>query len=156
MKRKTQILFLLCAFFISCQQIKYAGEYSFGTSPEEGRTGGVYIYPDTDSTLLFYLELSRGAPSYNSGAISGQLMITSPGQASITRIDTENLLNCGLIFIFEKQKLTISTVDGHKDCGFGYAVYADGKYEKKSDSIPLYFIDRTGEKTFFKDLDWNE
>jgi hypothetical protein len=47
---------------------KYLGIYSYGDDVEKGKTGTVFIYPETDSTILFYIDLNRGAPSYNMGS----------------------------------------------------------------------------------------
>ena len=155
MNKAIQLFFFLFSLFSSLafgQSVKYAGKYLFGTSPEEGATGLASIHPDTDSTLLIYLELSRGAPNYHSGALIGKLDINTPGQATYINIDKKNFLNCHLEFTFKNKKLSISTKEGFDDCGFGYGVFADAEYKKKRHKKPLFFIDRVGEKTFFKDL----
>ena len=155
MFKPIQILFISLFLYTSLafgQSVKYAGEYIYGASPEQGATGLASIYPDTDSTLLIYLELSRGAPNYHSGALLGKLVINSSGQASYINIDKKNFLNCHLEFTFKNKNLTISTKEGFDDCGFGYGVFADAEYTKKRHKKPKYFIDRVGEKTLFKNL----
>src|SRR5579859_7526274 len=55
----------------------YAGSYYIGTNIEKGRVGSVTVYPETDSTVLFYFEANRGAPSYNMGQLYGRLIIVN-------------------------------------------------------------------------------
>ena len=147
-----QILIFFCSSLAFGQGVKYAGEYTFGTSPEKGPTGLASIYPESDSTLLVYLELSRGAPNYHSGALIGRLVINTKGNATYIQINKQNLINCRLDFAFNRKNLTISTKEGSDNCGFGYGVMADSQYKKKRNKKPVYFIDRVGEKTFFKNL----
>ena len=54
---------------------KYAGIYSFGQDVEKMPVGNLTIYPETDSTILFYIDICRGAPSYNLGQHYGRLLI---------------------------------------------------------------------------------
>ncbi len=138
------------------QDIVYGGTYTYGTTPDNGRTGVIYIYPNSDSTLLFYLELNRGAPSYNSGAIVGQMNIYSLGEADFTMIKENDFINCSMNFWFNNDSLFIRTNDQADDCGYGHAVYSHGDFKKTKKEIPEYFVDRSGEKTWFKDLDWEK
>lgn len=41
----------------------YAGVYTFGKDTE-APNGSIIVYPETDTTILFYIELSNGAPAY--------------------------------------------------------------------------------------------
>lgn len=43
---------------------KYAGVYTYGDTTEYG-AGSIIIYPESDTTVLFYFETNRGAPSYH-------------------------------------------------------------------------------------------
>ena len=45
---------------------KNAGIYSYGDL-EKTRIGTIFIYPETDNSILFNIDLNRGAPSYNIG-----------------------------------------------------------------------------------------
>ena len=47
------------------QNEKFGGIYRFGTNVENGPVGGITLYQLYDSTALFYLDICRGAPSYN-------------------------------------------------------------------------------------------
>ncbi len=138
------------------QGIEYAGTYSYGTTSDSGRCGVIYVYPNSDTTLLFYLELSGGAPSYNSGAIVGQMNIYSPGKADFTMIKENDFINCSMNFWFTNDSLYIRTNDEADDCGYGYAVYSHGDFKLTDKKKPEFFVDRRGEKTWFNKLDWKE
>jgi uncharacterized protein (TIGR02145 family) len=120
------------------------GTYSFG---DEGPSGTALIYPLTDSSALFYIDLSLGAPSYNSGSMSGQMAIKgSIGKYVLKDEDFDCILN----FKFSSQKLDITTESGHDNCGFGGNVYADNSYKQLDKPIPEYFIDIQGDTVFFE------
>ena len=138
------------------QDVDYAGTYTYGASPDKGRTGVIYVYPDSDSTLLFYLELNRGAPSYNSGAITGQMNIYSPGKANFTMIKETDFINCSMNFWFTNDSLFIRTNDKADECGYGYGIHSYGDFKRTNKEKPEFFIERNGEKTWFKSLDWRK
>jgi hypothetical protein len=54
---------------------KYSGVYSFGNDVEKGEVGVVTVYAETDSTILFFIDICRGAPSYNLGQRYSRLKI---------------------------------------------------------------------------------
>ncbi len=128
---------------------KYAGTYSYGKDIEKGRIGTIFIYSETDSTILFYIDLNRGAPSYNMGSLYGRVKIINGSGTFFTKFDySEN--SCKWNFRFLKNDLTIKTVDEQDDCGFGYAVIADGIFRKTSNKMLNYFEDMEGKKIYFK------
>jgi len=131
------------------ERINYGGIYSYGTYPGTGQTGIIYVYPNSDSTLLFYLDLSRGAPSYNSGSLVGQMNIYSPGEANYTMSPKEYDLNCSLNFQFKNDTLYIRTNDNADDCGYGYGVYSEGNFILIDSITPEFYIDGVSEKTYF-------
>ena len=57
------------------KRINITGTYKFGDNVENGRAGSLVVYPLTDQTALFFLDVSRGAPSYNQGQIFGEMII---------------------------------------------------------------------------------
>ncbi len=127
--------------------LKYGGTYSYGSNVEKGRIGTIYIYPETDSTILFYIDLNRGAPSYNTGYLYGRVIIKNDNGTFYTKIDpAEN--GCKLIFKFSRSKLTIQSIE--VNCGFGGLVYADGEFKKISKKPLDYFEDVEGKKVYFK------
>jgi hypothetical protein len=106
----------------------------------------VEIHQINPGKIFFYLEVGRGAPDYNSGALYGTLTLNKKsGNYEYIPKDTVN--NCKLVFIRYNNKLIIKTVNG--DCPFGYGVTADGIYKLTSKKNPQYFIDREDKKINF-------
>lgn len=128
---------------------KYAGKYQFGFNfGEEGESGGILaVYPKSETTILFNLELSRGAPSYNSGTMVQDLIIDKNGKADL--ILNDDFYNCHLSFIFTPINVSIKELN-EDGCGFGYGVSATGLYQKIDQAIPLYFTDLHGVTFYFK------
>ena len=158
--KKTVIFALLFFSMISYSQVqvdktnklltsKYQGTYSYGKDVERGRIGTIFIYPETDSTILFYIDLNRGAPSYNMGSRYGQLKITNGSGTFYTKLGSSNK-GCKLTFLFSKKSLTIETVEEQDDCEFGYAVVADGVFMRTTNKLPDYFVDMEEKKIYFK------
>ena len=128
---------------------KYAGTYSFGTNIEKERIGTIFIYPETDTTILFYIDLNRGAPSYNMGSLYGRVRITNGVGTFETKFGFGDK-GCRWTFKFLKNNLIIKTVDGQDKCGFGAYVFADGEFKQTSNKTSDYFEDMEGRKFYFK------
>lgn len=146
------IVLLLAGLNGFAQNIDYGGTYSYGTSPDSGSTGLIYVYPNSDSTILFYLELNRGYPSYNSGAILGVMNIYELGVADFTMTKDEDF-DCSMSFRFTNDSLYIRTNNKSDNCGYGYGIHSHGNYKLINSKTPEFFYDGTGEKTYFKTLD---
>ena len=128
---------------------KYKGFYSFGTSVEKGKVGTIQVYSETDSTILFCIDLNRGAPSYNMGFLYGRLkIIKDSGMFYFKDTNLEN--GCKWSFKFSKYILKIKTLENMDDCGFGGGVFADGIYKRISSKTQNYFQDGEGRKFYFK------
>ena len=102
---------------------RYAGEYIF--NPEGGDDyGRVFIYDQTDGNILFDLRKNMGAPSYNSGELSGEVKI----------VDGKGLFksseygDCILEFVFTDNSVTISQKEGGYECGFGMNVIVNDTF----------------------------
>jgi hypothetical protein len=128
---------------------KYGGNYSFGTDIEKGRIGNIIVYPETDSTILFYVDVNRGAPSYNMGALYGRAKITGGRGTFYINLDSSDK-GCKWEFKFSKGMVSLKTIDSYYDCGFGNAVYVDGDFKQSSSSIPVNFEDLEGNSISFK------
>lgn len=122
----------------------FEGTYQYGTDIENGPVGRVTIYQSNDSSALFYLDICRGAPSYNLGQILGELSIE--GNKGIYNED------CSLLFEFHDDQLKIQTDDKNSECGFGHAVYADNSYKLINRTKPKFFIDGQGDTIYFEGL----
>lgn len=126
---------------------KYQGDYSWGNKPEYG-SGSVIIYPETDSTVLFYIDICRGLPDLNMGSLYGRLKIKNGhGIYSSTLFG-----KCMWQVIINNKTLVISTLNNCEDCGFGYGVFADHKYERKNRKKPKYFENGEGTKIYFNQI----
>ena len=128
---------------------KYAGTYGYGKDVEKGRIGTIFIYPETDSTILFYIDLNRGAPSYNMGSLYGRVKIINSSGTFYTKFDYSDN-GCKWTFLFLRSNLTIKTIDEQDNCGFGGAVFADGIFKRISNKMLDYFEDMEGKKIYFK------
>ncbi|MFT3794323.1 hypothetical protein [Flavobacterium sp.] len=125
----------------------YAGIYTFGNDTE-APNGSIIIYPETDTSVLFYIDLANGAPAYHVGALYGRAEVEKGKGEFFQKSDgAEN--NCRWKMAFDKDKLTIETVEGQYDCGFGQAVYADEIYLRKKQQIIEYFNSGKSRKVYF-------
>jgi len=145
------ILLVLLAFFFSGfyhlpRTKKFAGRYSYGKDPENGRAGFIDIYPETDSSILFYLDLNRGAPSYNMGQLYGRAKLIGNSGVFFMKNGKNN---CRFRLTFSRGVVVLKTVDDSFDCPFGGGVFVDGNYKQFSKKAPKYFIGPTGEDTIY-------
>lgn len=125
---------------------KYAGTYSYDRGEKGSAT--IRVYPESDTTVLFYIDINRGAPSYHMGIMYNRLVVYGDSARFYTRLEYMDM-GCEWAFIFSKKGLQISTINGESGCGFGYGVHADGKYIRKSRKIPRHFKTMGGEKVYF-------
>lgn len=131
--------------------LNIGGTYSFGDDVEKGAVGSVIVYPLTDNSALFFLDVCRGAPSYNLGQMFGQMTIKDNIGIYDSKLDDEDI-NCLLKFEFNSEGLKVTAVEGRDDCGFGHAVYADNTYKRLDKSTPKYFINGEADTIIFKGL----
>jgi hypothetical protein len=129
--------------------VKYAGTYSFGKDIEKGRIGYISVFPETDSTIRFYVEANRGAPSYGMGSLYGRVKMINGQGTFYNKLDSTDK-GYKFTFSFSKRMLTLRTIDGYEDCGFGFGVYVDGDYKQYSNKIPVRFVDLEGHNIPFK------
>ena len=131
---------------------KYAGTYRFGSYGDPTQTGPggqVIIYALSDDSVLFYLDVSRGAPSYNMGSLYNRLTVGSDKCVFNKKLDYCES-PCKLEFVFKDSILTVSTLENGYDCGFGGNVIADGVYKKVDSNQPEYFENAHGKKVYFE------
>ncbi|MBS1745885.1 MAG: hypothetical protein JST21_06925 [Bacteroidetes bacterium] len=128
-----------------------AGTYSFGNNIEKEAVGSVKIYPITNDSVIFFLDVNLGAPSYNSGQLLGKMEIKD-SVATYQSKAGDNSMNCALSFHFSDGQVTITTDSSHNDCGFGGNVTADHTFKLIDKTTPEYYINGTGDTIFFKGL----
>jgi hypothetical protein len=167
MKKAVIILALIAIAAGSCTQaakknaetstsVQYGGIYSYGDTSKDSETpnGTVYIYPENDSTALFYVYVCKGAPSYNSGSIDGRITIRNNKAVFQKRLAYEKM-DCVLYFEFGENGLTIDEDEEDCGCGFGNAVFIIKKtFQCKSAQIPQYYTNISNEKIYFSE--WTE
>jgi len=137
---------------------QYAGTYKAKYYDEgSGAYGEVLIYPETDSTVLFMLETSRGAPSYNSGGAYGQITIKN-GEGVYQELLEYNDNDCILHFKFDEDKVTVKQDESsYHSCLFGANIHADDTYYRTSSEIPQYYVTVHNEYVYFGNVqksDW--
>jgi len=122
-----------------------------GTYSDTYKTNGeapyhfINIHRMPNGGYLFYLEVCRGAPSYNSGAMYGKLTYNkATGNYEYLPVSADD---CKLVLSHKSNKIIIKTISG--DCPFGYGVYADATYKLRIDHNPSYCFTRTGKKVYF-------
>ena len=158
MIKKTFIFGLLClSLTLSGQTIskkllteKYAGTYSYGDI-KKSRIGTIYIYPETDSSILFNIDLNRGAPSYNMGSEYGRIKIIN-GKGTYYIKESGKEIGCKWNIQFIKNTIIIKTLENQDNCGYGYGVFTDGTFYQISKIISDYFENQEGSKIYFKDI----
>ena len=126
---------------------KYAGVYKV----KKGSIGSVTVYPETDSTILFYIDICQGAPSYNLGQLYARIKIKDgEGMYFSTDFDyTDEKKGCKWQMTIKKYMLTIKTLENCYECGFGANVKGDNQYTLKNSKTPQFFIDGANNKIFF-------
>ncbi len=129
---------------------QHGGIYAFGEKNSGAPYGTVYIYPETDSTVLFYLFESRGAPSYNMGEIDGRITVKN-GQAVFRKRYDSFEKDCELRFEFNGDTLTVIEDDDNSGCPFGYGVYVNDTFERTTSEIPEYYTNLSNEKIYFSE-----
>ncbi len=150
------IIFLTSVYFGLCQKTanpvktkKYGGIFRYGSDVEKDRVGQITIFPETDSTVLFYFESNRGRPSYNIGSLYGRVKLAQDTGVFFQKIYSDDK-GCKFSFKFTNGQLTLTSMDGFDDCGFGHGVYAHGTYKKTSKIVPLSFTDLESKEVFFQ------
>ena len=131
---------------------KFVGTYSFGDNECENGCGRVLIHPESDSTALFYIDVNRGAPSYNSGALRGRIYKNSNDTYLFY---SKEYGECSLKITLNNNILSVSTEDGKNECGFGYAVRADGNYILIDNFVQEYYTTGEDSKIYFESF-YNE
>lgn len=125
------------------------GIYSFGSNPDVEAVGSVTVYPESDTTLLFFLDFTRGAPSYNMGVIAARARLRD-GVWTYMKSEPDELEACEIEFMFNEKFVQLIT--RQTGCSFGANVIVDHVYERKSTLVPEYFIGHEGDTVYFSNL----
>jgi len=155
-----RFLIILIAFLISSTFLqakdktatsKYAGIYQFGKSVAISSVKSVYVYPESDSTILIYASIYTKAPSLNTGDIYVRIRITNDTGSFyyVDSLTNDNKDTCSFNLKFSKEKLQIVSPD-NCECHFGHNAFIQGDYKRISKKAPDYFIDMLNRKNYFK------
>jgi len=127
----------------------YAGEYNWGDPKREQAGGTLLVYPESDSTVLVYLDISNGPPAFHVGQLYRRVAVRQ-GVGYCAFREEYDSLGCQLRLVFTPQSVVITTEKGHGECGFGQGVWADETYRRTSAAVPQQFDDGGGRKVVFK------
>lgn len=130
------------------EQSPYGGVYAFGDKTGETPCGEAYIHPENDSTLLFYIYINNGAPSYNNGSVDGRITVRDGRGVFRKRFEFADN-DCVLDFSFHADTLTVREVGRDCECGFGHGVYLDDDFLRTDAEIPAYYTTVANDTVYF-------
>jgi len=127
----------------------YAGEYNWGDTTRKEAGGTLYVYPESDSTVLLALDISNGPPAFHLGYLYRRAVVRR-GVGHCAFQNEDDMTNCQLRLAFAPQAVVVSTERGREECGFGQGVSADETYRRTSTAVPQQFMDGEGRKVKFE------
>jgi hypothetical protein len=134
-------LFISLSLYSSAQKTKkYEGIYKYNIA--DSLTGFLKLYPESDSTMFFYIRNTSIASETFSWGNYG-LIIIKDNTGMYSEHSDPGLgihWDCTLSFKFGKGQVTITTVVGHGECLYGPNISADGIYILENNVSPNYFI----------------
>ncbi|HRG38160.1 MAG TPA: hypothetical protein PK289_06480 [Bacteroidia bacterium] len=113
---------------------KYAGLYAYGKNVEHEKVGTIIIYPDTDSTVLFYFESNTGPSAFTMGEYYGRVKILNGIGVLNTKLANSEK-SCQWNFAFSKKTVLIQAINNANDCGFPKGISIDGNYNRQIKGI---------------------
>jgi len=125
---------------------QYAGEYEFLISKPGDPFGIVYIYCQEGDTISFYLNVCMGAPTYNTGELSGALEIADDKGV----FKSSEFGDCILEFVFADNSVKISQQEGGYECGFGKGVSVNNTFVRKRDEISSFPAGKISEEMLWE------
>jgi len=138
MKNLLFITGLMMLSLITEAQTNYSGAYGYTLKPKRnannnkeatGPSGKLVLLKMEGNKYRFWLDVTIGAPSYNSGETDGTITIIND-TASFDNTFEDALNPCILKFKVEDNLVLISSASNSFNCGFGNNVSADGAYTK--------------------------
>jgi len=125
------------------------GTYGFGSNPEVEAVGSLMVYTESDTTFLFALDFTRGAPSYNMGNIYSRAYLRN-GTWTYNHSEANEPEVCAIDFMFGEKFVQIVTREN--GCGFGANVIVDHVYDRTSSAIPQFFVGMENDTVYFSNL----
>ena len=130
----------------------YAGEYNWGDAKRQQAGGTLAVYPESDSTVLVYFDISNGPPAFHLGSLLQRAVVRGGTARGVTRNEFDEP-GCPLTIAFTPQAAIVKTAKGSGNCGLGAGVYADETYRRTSSAVPQQFVNGEGTAVKFKGLD---
>lgn len=124
------------------------GVYSFGIDAKVEAVGTVLIYPESDSSFLFWIDFTRGAPSYNMAQIEGRGRIVGDTGIYYNEFPDE-VEACKIKFYFKKDFVQIENEE--RNCGFGANCVIDHVYDRRG-VTPEFYVGPEGDTVYFSNL----
>ena len=126
----------------------FGGQFGW-SGPEEGDPWGeLIIYPNSDTTFLFYLNSSRGN-SDEIGIITGQAIKYDYNKFEY--INLENNYRCKIIFEFKGEYYSVITQKDFNKCTCKAINNLNENFMKESNDIPDHYYIEDKIK-YFKDM----
>ena len=114
---------------------KYGGIYAYRNTAIEGAEGTVYIYPEADGDLMFYLNKCIGDPSYRRAIIDGRITLQD-GKGTFRESHFDKTKpDCVLHFYFGENAITV-VQEEECDCNFMENIFVNDRFERVSNEIP--------------------
>jgi hypothetical protein len=128
-------LHVLAPFIVGAAPVVSLTQSVTGTWQWSGRNeSGILLKTvQAGSKVRFQLEVSRGAPSYNSGYVAGEFQLT---RTVGTFASSEKGHECEITFTFQPKRVEVSQSLERGECGFGGGVHADGMLSLQSNRVP--------------------
>ncbi len=133
----------------SNKNMSIGGIYGFGSNPEVEAVGSLMVYPESDTTFLFALDFTRGAPSYNMGSIYSRAHLRNETW-TYNHNEPYEADACAIDFMFSEKFVQIVTRE--TGCGFGANVIVDHVYDRTSSIISQYFVGMENDTVYFTNL----
>ena|GEM_PF-1949029 len=127
----------------------YAGEYNWGDTTREQAGGTLTVYPESDSTVLFFLDVSNGPPAFSLAQLYQRAVVRQGVGRCAFQADYDST-GCRLRLRFSPREVVIETEPGYGECGFGNGASADETYRRSGSAAPQQFTDGEGKKIRFQ------
>jgi len=129
-----------------------AGEYRWGNQAGDQPGGLLWVYPESDSTVLFYVDANDGPPTYHLAQVLGRAHLRGSAGTYIAQADGDSR-GCRLRFHFAPAAVEVATVPGFTDdCYFGGNFTPDETYRRVSARVPTYVVDGANDTLHFAHL----
>ena len=131
---------------------RYAGTYRWREADNPEMGGTLAVYPESDSTILFYLESNDGAPAYHMANVFGRAHLRGDTATYFGKA-AEDAHGCRLKIGFSPAAARVLMASGaENDCFFGGSFTPAGLYQRTSHTIPQQVIDDAGDTLRFAHL----